>query len=117
MSENYREIHLTAILAKTAERFIARDLIVFLHTGKFGPDQWAFTPGLSARDLVTASVMFWILAICTGNKIAAYLGDISGAFDRVYKDYLLAELQASGGGDALLEFLGCISETTQGCCW
>ena len=35
MSGNYRGIHLTAILAKTAERFIARDLIAFLHTGKF----------------------------------------------------------------------------------
>ena len=105
MSGNYRGIHLTAILAKTAERFIARDLIAFLHTGKFGPEQWAFTPGLSARDLVTASVMFWILAICTGNKIAAYLGDISGAFDRVYKDYLLAKLQASGIGARYLNFL------------
>ena len=60
MAGNYRGIHLTAILAKTAERFIARDLIAFLHTGKFGPDQWAFTPELSARDLVTASMMFLV---------------------------------------------------------
>ena len=105
MAGNYRGIHLTAILAKIAERFIARDLIAFLHTGKFGPDQWAFTPGLSARDLVTASMMFWILSICTGNKIAAYLGDISGAFDRVYKDYLLAKLQTCGVGARYLNFL------------
>ena len=68
-------------------------------------NQWAFTPGLSARDLVTASFLFWILAICTGNKIAAYLGDISGAFDRVYKDYLLAKLQAAGVGACFLNFL------------
>ena len=102
---NYRGVHLTAILAKTAERLICRDLIKHLHTGKFGPDQWAFTPGLSARDLVTASFLFWILAICTGNKIAAYLGDISGAFDRVYKDYLLAKLQAAGVGACFLNFL------------
>ena len=38
MSGNYRGIHLTAILAKTAERFIARDLIAFLHTGKIAPE-------------------------------------------------------------------------------
>ena len=50
------------ILAKTAERFVARDLIAFSRTGKFGPDQWAFTPGLSARDLVTASVI-WQFAL------------------------------------------------------
>ena len=85
---NYRGVHLTAILAKTAERLICRDLIKHLHTGKFGPDQWAFTPGLSARDLVTASFVFWILAICTGNKIAAYLGDISGAFAPPKKNHI-----------------------------
>ena len=49
--------------------------------------------------------MFWILAICTGNEIAAYLGDISGAFGRVYKDYLLAKLQASRVGSRYLNFL------------
>ena len=62
-------------------------------------------PGLGARDLVTASVMFWILAICTGNKIAAYLSDIYGAFDRVYKNYLLVKLRASGIGARYLNFL------------
>ena len=50
-------------------------------------------------------MMFWILSICSGNKIAAYLGDISGAFDRVYKDYLLAKLQTCGVGARYLNFL------------
>ena len=96
---------MTAILAKIAERVIGRSLVAYLHTGKFGPHQWAFTPGLSARDLVTALMMSWILAACTGNKVAAYLGDISGAFDRVFKDYLLAKLQAAGVGALYLNFL------------
>ena len=54
---NYQGVHLTAILSKIAERVIGKSLVAHLHTGKFGPHQWAFTPGLSARDLVTALVM------------------------------------------------------------
>ena len=67
--------------------------------------QWAFTPGLSARDLVTALVMSWILAVCTGHKVSTYLGDVSGAFDRVFKDYLLAKLHSAGVGAQYLNFL------------
>jgi len=106
LAGNYRGVHLTNILAKTAERFIGAPLMAFLHNGlKFGRNQWAFTPGLSARDLVTALVMSWILGICSGKKIAGYLGDITGAFDRVFKDYLLAKLQAAGVGANYLNFL------------
>ena len=104
------------VLSKIAERVIGRSLVTFLHSGKFGPHQWAFTPRLSARDLVTALVMSWILAICTGHKVATYLGDISGAFDRVYKDYLLAKLQAAGVGGAIFEFLGLLSPAATGSC-
>ena len=60
---------------------------------------------MSARDLVTALMMSWILAICTGYKIGGYLGDITGAFDRVFKDYLLAKLCSAGVGDQFLNFL------------
>ena len=37
-------------------------------------------------------MMTWILAICSGQKIGAYLSDITGAFDRVFKIYMLAKL-------------------------
>ena len=50
-------------------------------------------------------MMSWILAICTGHKIASYLGDISGAFDRVFRDYLCAKLYAAGVGNMFLNFL------------
>ena len=70
---NYRGIHLTCILSKTAERFIGKQLISHLQNGHFGPNQWAFTPGLSARDLVTALVMQWILEICFGKKMQRIL--------------------------------------------
>ena len=106
LAGNYRGVHLTTILSKIAERFIGAPLMQFLHSGgKFGKNQWAFTPGLSARDLVTALTMSWILGICTGNKIGGYLSDITGAFDRVFKDYLLAKLQAAGVGANYLNFL------------
>ena len=50
-------------------------------------------------------MMSWILAICTGHKVATYLGDVSGAFDRVFKDYLLAKLHSAGVGAQFLNFL------------
>ena len=49
--------------------------------------------------------MSWILAISTGKKIAAYLSDITGAFDRVSKGYLMAKLYAAGVGPVYLNFL------------
>ena len=76
----------------------------FLHSGKFGEYQWAFAPGLSARDLVTALLLSWILAACTG-KIGGYLGDISGACNRVCKEYLLGKLCSAGIGPLYLNFL------------
>ena len=102
---NYRGIHLTSILSKTAERIIGRSLVPFLQQRCFGSNQWAFSPGLSARDLVTALLMNWILAICKGSKVAAYLSDITGAFDRVFRDYMLAKLHNAGVGTQFLNFL------------
>ena len=96
MPGNYRGVHLTAILSKTAERLIGQRLVLHLQKCAFGNYQWAFTPKLSSRDLVTALVMSWILSICTNKKIAAYLSDITGAFDRMSKDYLMAKLYFSG---------------------
>jgi len=87
---NYRGVHLTPILSKIAEKVIGKRLIQHLRGGYFGENQWAFQPGLGARDLVTALIMSWILSICTGHKVGAYLSDISGAFDRVCKEYLLS---------------------------
>ena len=38
--------------------------------------------------------------------IGAYLSDISGAFDRLFKDYLMGKLHSVGVPDMYLEFLG-----------
>ena len=102
---NYRGVHLTTVLSKVAEKMVGQHLTPFLQRRAFGENQWAFSSGLSARDLVTMLMMAWLLAVCTGKKVGAYLSDISGAFDRVFKPYLLAKLQGYGVGEALLNFL------------
>ena len=50
-------------------------------------------------------VMSWTLAVCSDRKVGAYLSDISGAFDRVSKTYLLSKLYAAGVGPKYLNFL------------
>ena len=52
-----------------------------------------------------ALMISWILLICQGKKVGGYLSDISGAFDRVSKEYLLAKLSAAGVGSTYLNFL------------
>ena len=49
--------------------------------------------------------MSLILAICCGQKIGAYLSDISGAFERVFKTLLLTKLSAFEVGSTYLNFL------------
>ena len=49
--------------------------------------------------------MTWIFAICIDNEIAIYLGDISGAIDRIFTNYLVSKLQAIGVGAQYLIFL------------
>ena len=44
-------------------------------------------------------------AVCSGKKIGAYLSDITGAFDRVFKSYFLGKLQQAGVGTMYLNFL------------
>ena len=103
--DNYRGIHLTTILSKIAEKMVGAHLVPYLQRKASGNIQWAFTPGFSSRDLVAMLMMSFILAICTGKKIGCFLSDISGAFDRVCKEYLVAKLQGFGIGGTLLKFL------------
>ena len=63
--------------------------------------------GHAAESFATRTVlmMSWILAIYHCKKVAAFLSDISGAFDRVFKPYLLAKLYQFGVGETFLKFL------------
>ena len=101
----YRGVHLSCILSKVIERVVGNPLITFLQAKGFGDAQWAFRKQASARDLVTASVARWVLKICQGNKIGIYIGDISGAFDKVSRQLLLAKLAQLGVSASFLDFL------------
>ena len=61
---NYRQIHLIAILSKAVERLIGLHLVPYLARTAFGNDQWAFTKGLSCRDLVIMFMLSWVLGVC-----------------------------------------------------
>ena len=98
MSGNYRGVHLTSILSKLAEKIIGHRLVPFLQHNAYGDNQWAFSTGLGAADLVTMLIKSWMLGFCTGKKVGAYPSDISGAFDRVSKMLLLAKLYHFGVG-------------------
>ena len=76
-----------------------------MQANAFSENQFGFSKGLSARDLVATLMMSWILAVCSDSKVAAYLNDISGAFDRVFSPYILAKLYAIGVGPRYLNFL------------
>ena len=75
---NYRGVHLTSILSKFAEKVIGFRLVPFLQKNAFGTNQWGFSAGLGAKNLVTMLMMSWILAVCRDKKVGAYLSDISG---------------------------------------
>ena len=112
--KKYRGVHLTSQLSKTIERVIGNPLVALLEQYGYGSSQWAFRKMSSARDLLLVCVSKWILAICSGFKIGAYLSDISGAFDRVFKDFLLAKLHSIGIPDLFLDFLSSYLEARLG---
>ena len=45
------------------------------------------------------------MAMHIGNKVGIYLSDISAAFDRVFKHYMLATCRRAGASDCFLTFL------------
>ena len=77
---------------------------MFLQQNIFGENEWAFRPGLDCKDLVTMLVMSWILGICSGKKIGIFLNDITGAFEGVFKIYLIDKLYAADIASTVLNF-------------
>ena len=114
MAKNYRGVHLTSCMSKVVEHAIGNPLITFLQQHGFGDSQWAFRKQCSSRDLALICVSSWILAICSGRKIGLYLSDITGAFDRVFKNFMLAKLHSVGVPDVYLDFLSAYLEPRVG---
>ena len=94
---NYRGVHLTAQLAKAAERFLQKAFAHFFYSNPVsGEHQFAYKPGRGARDALALLVLTWIAGFDKGYKYALYCSDVSGAFDRVSAEQLVKKLQAAG---------------------
>ena len=103
---NYRGVHLTAVMSKTAERILATLLTSYFEaSGAYGKTQWGFRKRRSCRDLVAMLTAKWILSFHRGKRVGVYLSDISGAFDRVSTPLLLRKLQKKGVAADLLRLL------------
>ena len=66
---------------------------------------WAFQKRLSCGDLLAFLISSWLLLLDQGHKVAIYLCNISGAFEKIDCQRLLAKLQASGLNHDLVSFL------------
>ena len=96
-AKNYRGIHLTPQISKVMERVVGKFFLPFmLATGAYGPNQFAYTPKRGLRDSLALNVLEWITALDSGKRIAVYLSDVSGAFDRVDANRLYAVLKSRG---------------------
>lgn len=92
---NYRGIHLTAQLSKVIERLLKTLCMPYItRTVSFGANQFAYTTGRGARDALAMLTLTWIRALAKGRKIGVYCSDVSGAFDRVKLERLVAKLHA-----------------------
>jgi hypothetical protein len=75
------------------------------HTNGYGPNQWAFRPAHSCRDLVTLRVATWLMAAHLHKKSAVFLSDIAGAFDRVDVGILMSKCHTAGLEPTVCRFL------------
>ena len=65
--------------------------------------QWAFQKNMSHSDLVAFSMCSWLLEIQNGNKVALFLANISGAFDRVHSEKMISKLRRAGLNEDFLK--------------
>ena len=82
---------------KVVERIIGHLFLPFLEcSGVFGARQFAYRPKRGLRDALAYNLMAWITLIDSGNKVALYCSDVSGAFDKVSTPRLRMKLLHSG---------------------
>ena len=94
-ARNYRGVHLTSQLSKVVERLLKTLYAPHVAaTLSFGPNQFAYTKGRGARDVLALVTLIWIRALARGEKIGVYCSDVAGAFDRVEAERLIAKLRA-----------------------
>eukprot|EP00973_Karenia_brevis_P010651 1444043-Karenia_brevis.AAC.1 len=77
----------------------------FDQVNAYGLAQWAFRKKHSCRDLVCLLVSRWLWMLDQGFKIAIYLSDISGAFDKVDRNIMAQRLRTVGVSESMLDLL------------
>ena len=96
LATNYRGLQITCQLSKAMERFLGCQFLPHLsHSGSFGQSQFAYRKFHGARDAVLFVVLVWLRAFACGRKVGLYCSDVSGAFDRVSCEKLVAKLERS----------------------
>ena len=105
-ANNYRGVHLTAQIAKVVERLLR---VIFdeelMCEISIGPNQFAYRAGCGSRDAVAYLMLIWLKGFQEKCRFALYMSDVSGAFDRVSADRLIAKLRARQVPDDLLKVL------------
>ena len=104
---NYRGVHVTAQLAKAAERLLQRSFGTFLYSAPVaGVNQFAYKPERGARDVLALLVLTWVEGFNDGKKFGVHCADVAGAFDRVRTERLLAKLEHQGVPKRWLKLFG-----------
>lgn len=102
---NYRGINITPIISKVVEKYFANHISEYLETNNLLPShQFAFRPGRGSNDYLMLLINRWIQIFNCRKKIAVYMSDIKGAFDRVNFDVLIQRLHDFGIRGKFLEF-------------
>ena len=105
-ASNYRGIHLTAQLSKVVERVVVKTFAPWVaRHEKFGSHQYAYSQGRSHRDALAVNLFSWMLRLEDGDLVALYCSDVSGAFDRVCFERMVAKLRVSGLHPRIVAFL------------
>ena len=104
--ENYRGIHLSSQLSKVMERLFSKLLLPFLEkTAAYGKNQFAYCKKRGCRDALALNTLNWLWALAHNEKVALYCSDVSGAFDKVSTEKLVAKLRHKGVREPLLKLL------------
>ena len=104
--KNYRGVHLTAQLSKVVERAVSKLVLPWLEcTEAYGPNQYAYSKGKSYKDVLAVNVAHWLLLLEQGFAVGVYCSDVSGAFDRVWRERLGEKLDRLGLHDDAKGFL------------
>ncbi len=102
--DNYRGLHLTSVLSKVAERVLNIPFGKFVDVvDAFGASQWAFRKKRGCTDLVLLLICSWLREFQSRRKVGVFLGDISGAFDRVDAEKMVQKLRRIGVCDSLID--------------